>query len=153
MQKCSDILEVTGEGSGTVWELVWRPMAVTRTAAVVYCLIFCPLVSPGGRGFYDLVSGFYGLFLELGPMAFFSQSDLVLKWRQTGFALLFQASGTQPLPPPYSPAEEASCPLTPCLPPLLFSFSLLLLLPPRSILPSPLFNQSVPSRALHDAPR
>jgi hypothetical protein len=39
-----------------------------------------------GRGFYDLVSRFYGLFLELVPKAFL-KSRLVLKWRQMGFML------------------------------------------------------------------
>jgi hypothetical protein len=45
------------------------------------------VVIPGvsfGRGFYDLVSGFYGLFLELVTMAFFSKSGLFLKWSQKG---------------------------------------------------------------------
>ena len=43
-----------------------------------------------GGGFYGLVSGFYGISLELVPMVFFSKSVLVLTWRQIGFMLFFQ---------------------------------------------------------------
>jgi hypothetical protein len=59
-----------------------------------------------GRGFYDPVSGFYGLFLDLLPyglvpgtyglflelclMTFFLKSGLVLKWRQMRFMSSFQ---------------------------------------------------------------
>ncbi len=41
--------------------------------------------------FYDLVSGFYVLFLELVPYGLLFKPGLVLKWRQIGFMSSFQS--------------------------------------------------------------
>jgi hypothetical protein len=45
--------------------------------------------------FYDLLFGFYGLFLELVPKAFFSKSGLVLTQRQMSFMLSFQYQASE----------------------------------------------------------
>jgi hypothetical protein len=47
-----------------------------------------------GRRFYELLPGFYHLFLELVPCDLLFETGLVLKWRQIGFISAFQSNST-----------------------------------------------------------